>query len=987
MKKNILLLSSILFLSFCCHAQITWEKLFVKSSTDVFRCVQEVPSGGYVAAGYTSQWSANDTDAFVVRLDINGDTLWTRSFNGGRKDLFYKVINTSDSGFVMCGYTSSYGNGSDDSYYMKIDAAGNELWHFTYAGVQKDRAQDIIQTSDGGYAMCGYTNSGTGAQGYNAFLTKLDANGAQMWMKNYGTLQYDDANSLKELFDGGFIMAGQTQTVLPDTTNAEIYLIRTNSNGDTCWTKKIGTATTGNENAECIQLASAGGFIICGSTTGIGSGNDDGYLVKTDTGGVMQWQKAFGGSQPDDFHRVENTTDGGFIVTGTTQSNALIISDQWLLKTNSTGDSTWAKTFGGANHDHAYSGLQTSDGGYILCGYTASFGYNFEDALIIKIDSSGNLFNHLVYTAIDTLVSPVTGSCGNANAMVTVTVINFGDSAFSNIPLTVDITGAITQTLSATLAGTLAPSAFINYTFPTPINTSGGGTFNFHCYTSTNNDVYPAMNSHDSSITITALPVPPSAMNDTLCGAGVASLTASSPFTINWFSSASGGTSLQSGATYSPNVSNTTTYYVQASNSCGTSTRTPVTVVVHQVSAAPTVFSAQRCGPGNVTLLASAADTISWWSASTGGTLLLLNSNTYVPFVSATTIFYVEAGVTCPSNRIAVTATVNPLPTIGFTTNAPAVCIGDAFQFTNTTTGAVSYSWNFGDGTGTSTQTNPSYTYASISSYVVRLVATSSLSCRDTVFATISVNAAPQVSFTASSTSGCAPFSASFTNTTTNAVNYLWNFGDGFTSTDTMPVHDYMTAGTFTVTLLATVGSCADSDSLVNMITVYPSPVFDFGTDSISSNNLTYLLDAGAGFSTYQWNNNSNTQTITVDTNGLYCVIVTNSSVCSDTDCVFVTLDALSTGNISGESNFIIYPNPADESTVISWQRAVNSQLPVNGSNITELKIFDATGKIVLTKRCTTSDCLLPTGNLLSGVYFVEIQSGDKKIRRKLIVY
>src|SRR6187431_1256930 len=84
------------------NAQITWEKLFVQSNTDVFRSVQEVPAGGYIAAGYTSHWSANDTDAFVVRFDAFGDTLWTRTFNGGKKDQFYKVINTSDGGFVFC---------------------------------------------------------------------------------------------------------------------------------------------------------------------------------------------------------------------------------------------------------------------------------------------------------------------------------------------------------------------------------------------------------------------------------------------------------------------------------------------------------------------------------------------------------------------------------------------------------------------------------------------------------------------------------------------------------------------------------------------------------------------------------------------------------------------------------------------------------------------------------------------------------------------
>src|SRR6187549_4150308 len=120
MNKNIFTFYAFLFCSFFCNAQVTWEKLFVKSNTDVFRCVREVPSGGYIAAGYTSQWNANDTDAYVVRMTADGDTIWTRSFHRAKKELFYKVINTADGGFVMCGYRST-NTDVGSAYYMKLD--------------------------------------------------------------------------------------------------------------------------------------------------------------------------------------------------------------------------------------------------------------------------------------------------------------------------------------------------------------------------------------------------------------------------------------------------------------------------------------------------------------------------------------------------------------------------------------------------------------------------------------------------------------------------------------------------------------------------------------------------------------------------------------------------------------------------------------------------------------------------------------------------
>ena len=240
MKKTLILVSFLLSATIYCNAQITWEKLFVKSGTDVFRSVEEVPAGGYIAAGYTSDWNINDTDAFVVRLDINGDTLWTLTINNGKKDLFYKVRNTSDGGFILCGYSSSFGGGtSDNAYYVKLDASGQIQWSDNYGGnTTKERAQDIIQTSDGGYAMVGYTNNGQPS--YNAFFVKLDANGAQSWVKKYGgATTYDDANSIKELSDGGFILAGQ---IVPNATlSGEVYLVRTNSIGDEIWTKSFGS--------------------------------------------------------------------------------------------------------------------------------------------------------------------------------------------------------------------------------------------------------------------------------------------------------------------------------------------------------------------------------------------------------------------------------------------------------------------------------------------------------------------------------------------------------------------------------------------------------------------------------------------------------------------------------------------------------------------------------------------------------------------------
>ena len=975
MKKTIFTFFTFLCCSIFSNAQITWEKLFVKSNTDVFRSVQEVPAGGYICAGYTSEWSTSDTDAYVVRLTPDGDTMWTRRYDRGKKEVFYKVINTSDGGFVMCGYKTTAV--ASDAYYMKIDANGNLEWENTYGGNNIERGQEIIQTSDGGYAMCGYTNSGISS--YNSFLVKIDATGGQTWNKKYGGNGYDDSNSLKEIPGGGFIMAGQT-VASTGNLSGEIYLIRTNTTGDTVWTRTFGSGVNGSsENADYIQLTS-GGFIIGGSTNVIGT-QDDGWLIKTDTFGVVLWNKLIGGSEPDDFHRVENTSDGGYIVTGTSQSNAAIISNHWLVKTDSSGDTLWTRTFGGDNHDHGYSAMQTSDGGYIFCGYTASFGFNYEDAHVVKFDGSGLIYNHLIYTTVTALVSPVGGICGSTNSTVTITVRNFGDTTVSVFPDTVIVSGAINQTLAQTFNTTLVPWDVTNHTFSTTINTSAGGVFHFHCFTSTNNDVYPAMNSFDTDITINAQPSSPAVVDDTICGPGTVNLSATGSGNIEWYMNSTGGVAINTGSTYSQNISSTTTYYVQVVNPCGTSSRVAVTGYVLTTANPPIVFSGERCGPGEVTLLASAGSPISWWDSASGGNMVEGDVGSYIANVTTTTVFYVEAGTGsgCPSIRVPDTATVHPLPDAGFTPSAPAVCLGDAFQFTNTTTGAVSYFWDFGDATGTSAQSDPSYTYAQTGNYNVRLVAVSDQNCFDTITISVDVSTAPQVSFSTSTTDICIPFDVVFNNTTTNATNFIWNFGDGGMSTDQFPVHTYATEGTYTVTLFASVGSCADSDSVVGMITTHQSPVVDLGPD-VTTNSVVYDIDAGPGFSSYLWNNGETTQVITADSNGTYCVVVTGSNSCSDTDCVNVIVDASGIADLSAADDWSIYPNPAHDQFMLEVAKNSNWE----GSLVT---VFDTYGKKIFEDIFNGSNMEVRVSDWNRGMYIVEIASGRKMLRQKLVIY
>ena len=173
--KTLFFLSLILFAADANAA--TWERLYVKKSTDCFRSVREVPGGGFVVAGYTSDFTPNDTDGIVMRLNSNGDTLWTFIYNGpsSKQDLLYKILPTSDGGFILCGYSKSFGNG-DNAIYAKLNSSGQLQWIKNWGGSGIEHAQDIIQLSDGKYVLCGYTTTAP-AKYYDAFILKIDQNG------------------------------------------------------------------------------------------------------------------------------------------------------------------------------------------------------------------------------------------------------------------------------------------------------------------------------------------------------------------------------------------------------------------------------------------------------------------------------------------------------------------------------------------------------------------------------------------------------------------------------------------------------------------------------------------------------------------------------------------------------------------------------------------------------------------------------------------
>jgi len=371
-----------------------WNQPFGGANWDFAYSVQQTSDGGYILAGTTLSYGAGNADFWLVKTDANGDEEFNQPFGGANWDCAYSVQQTSDGGYILAGETSSFGAGSDDFWLVKTDSNGNEEFNQPFGGSHYDVAYSVQQTSDGGYILAGYTNSPEA--GDNDFwLVKTDANGNEEWNKTFGGASTDMAYSVQQTSDGGYILAGRTFSF--GAGNSDFWLVKTDPNGNQQWSQTFGGSR--DDTARSVQQTSDGGYILAGATLSYGAGNYDFWLVKTDSNGNEEWNKTFGGSDLDAAYSAQQTSDGGYILAGWTESFGAGQRDFWLVKTDSNGNEEWTQTFGGANWDMANSVQQTLDGGYIVVGYTDPCGTGNGNFWLVKLASKSsswtNAYNYL----------------------------------------------------------------------------------------------------------------------------------------------------------------------------------------------------------------------------------------------------------------------------------------------------------------------------------------------------------------------------------------------------------------------------------------------------------------------------------------------------------------------------------------------------------------------------------------------------------------
>jgi photosystem II stability/assembly factor-like uncharacterized protein len=308
---------------------------------------------------------------FLSSSFIQSQITFQKTYGGVQEEECDAVVQTEDGGFMLAASTKSYGNGSYDLYIIRTDPYGDTLWTRTFGETRYDTAKDILKIDDANYLIAGSLDG-------KVYLIKIRDDGDTIWTKIIGNEDDYIVNTMKKTLDGGYILCGNKDL-------SDYFILKTNSDGDSLWTK-----TYEYGSAYSIDPTDDGGYILM-----IRPGNwlhpqNDFVIVKTNSFGDSLWAKIFYSPNVEIGYEVEQTTDGGYMLAGRKDGAVVGDSDFYLLKTNSNGDSLWAKTYGGDDMDRAFTAMQTSDGGYILGGFTASFNVQYYDFYIVKTDADGD---------------------------------------------------------------------------------------------------------------------------------------------------------------------------------------------------------------------------------------------------------------------------------------------------------------------------------------------------------------------------------------------------------------------------------------------------------------------------------------------------------------------------------------------------------------------------------------------------------------------
>lgn len=391
---------------------VVWTKNFGGSGDDSARSIIQTNDGGFAILGMSNSTDGDLSfknlavnDYWLVKLDMDGNLEWQKTYGGSKDDQGQQVIQTSDGGYAITGYAmSDDGDGSNnegfhDNWILRLDVAGNILWEKSFGFSGHDHSYDLVETVDGGFFFSGFldvtSSNGEGstdkgrltAHGVGEFWgTKIDGDGNLQWRKFFGGTNNDRSFGVVNAHDGGYILVGSSESddfdIGDPKGSYDFWAVKINKNGAFVWESSFGG--TGIDQAQDIVATTDGGYVIAGNTfsedTQVtkNNGQSDVWLIKIDDNGQLLWEKSFGGAGFDAAHSVRATMDGGFLVCGNSKSfdgdlaENFGENDIWVFKTDASGKLEWEKSLGGSNLDFGYDALETATGNVVLIGETTS---------------------------------------------------------------------------------------------------------------------------------------------------------------------------------------------------------------------------------------------------------------------------------------------------------------------------------------------------------------------------------------------------------------------------------------------------------------------------------------------------------------------------------------------------------------------------------------------------------------------------------------
>lgn len=364
--------------------QVNFEKTYGGVSNEYSHSVLQTDDNGYLLCGYTSSYGYGSEDVYVVKTNESGDIEWDHTYGGYGDDHGYYITKTNDGGYIFCAESTSFG--TRKAYVVKINSEGDTLWTNTYEGLYRSNARQILQTDDGGYIVCGSTSS-TQLGPKDVFLFKTNEIGALLWSKNYGGTNEDFAYAISKSLNGGYVLCGGTKSF--GAGNYDVYIINTNDVGDTIWTKTIGGG--GYDAGYSIFQKETGNILIGGVSSSFGSNTFDLLISNLNENGETIWTNTIDYFENEHGCYISQTSDNCISGCGYTSDLPVTNSDILIFKMDYEGDTIWTKTFGGNSYEVGYGIFETSDLGFIVTGYTQSYGAGNSDMYLIKTNSEGIL--------------------------------------------------------------------------------------------------------------------------------------------------------------------------------------------------------------------------------------------------------------------------------------------------------------------------------------------------------------------------------------------------------------------------------------------------------------------------------------------------------------------------------------------------------------------------------------------------------------------